>query len=418
MRYKNHLGNRSHNKGYVFIIIFLILIALSSCSRINTKLTDDSDTAQTEITADTVMVINQTDDTLGKDNTILDASKDKIADTEPENQADNQPSPALIKIQEPSPIPEPTERPNAVTIPTPEPSIKPTVTPTPKPTIPPSPIPTPKPTIKPTPVPISKPSVTPSAIPTPKPVRELPSKGTKDVKEYAEIILQAIITEDMKEVEKVKAVHDYIVRNTAYDYDNLKANTIPEESYKIEGVLFHNTAVCQGYADTFQLFMELLEIESKVVVGKDLKNGVGHAWNMVELDGQWYQIDVTWDDPVPDQEGIVQYQYFLVTDEVMAADHSWNKKNYPKCNSETYLYYIYEDYIVESIDDVEEEFMEQYNSGKRTITLLYPEEGIPDMNFLGKYDYLFQDTDDEYITYTYYEPWRKGDYTVFVVMMD
>jgi len=72
----------------------------------------------------------------------------------------------------------------------------------------------------------------------------------------------------------------------------------------------HGQAVCQGYALAFKLCMDILGIESKVILGMTPEGK--HAWNAVKLDGEWYYIDVTWDDPVPDAEGKVVYNYFNV----------------------------------------------------------------------------------------------------------
>ena len=100
---------------------------------------------------------------------------------------------------------------------------------------------------------------------------------------------------------KVKAVHDYIIKNTAYDYDNYLANQIPKADYTAVGLLKNKTAVCEGYAKTFSAFMNVLNIPCKLVSGTG--NGGGHAWNMVKLGGKWYHIDVTCEDPTPDQKG-------------------------------------------------------------------------------------------------------------------
>lgn len=237
--------------------------------------------------------------------------------------------------------------------------------------------------------------------------------------EQAKDIIDNIISYDMTDVEKVKAVHDYIVVNTEYDTVGLENDNLPDHAFTVEGVLIKGIAVCQGYADTFQLFMDLLNIESQVVLGTDLVNGVGHAWNMVCLDDKWYQIDVTWDDPVPDQGDNVNYKYFLMTDDILDDDHKWIKADYPKCDSQDYLYYIYKDYIVSSKYDVEAKFMEQYHSGLRQITLLYPEEGMPDFTFFYVYDYLWKDADGESkINYTYSPIWRLGDYSVLTLVLE
>ena len=315
----------------------------------------------------------------------------------------------------------PTEAPKSTEASKPTEALKPTVDP--RPTEAPKPTATPKPTAVPKPTEAPKPTVAPKPTAAPKPTtKPLPSgKDLTSMEAYADELLKSIITKGMSEVEKVKAVHDYIVLHTAY-YENpkLRPEDYPAEVFQVEGVLLNGSAVCQGYAETFQLFMDRLGINCKVVVGKELVNLVGHAWNMVELDGKWYHVDTTWDDPVPDQKGRVQYKYFLITDEMLAEDHYWIKGNYPACDSKDYLYYIYEDNMISSIEKYEEKFIELYIQGERTITILYPEEGRPDLSFFFDYDYLHKvDADGtKRIAYKHYPTWRRGNYTVYTVIVD
>ncbi|CAM5190051.1 hypothetical protein LSPH26S_02229 [Lysinibacillus sphaericus] len=68
--------------------------------------------------------------------------------------------------------------------------------------------------------------------------------------------------------------------------------------------------------------LDMLGFEVQYVPGK-----VGeqlHAWVLVKLDNEWYHIDVTWDDPLPDRKGEVRYNYFLVSDKQLAQDHTWD----------------------------------------------------------------------------------------------
>lgn len=298
--------------------------------------------------------------------------------------------------------------------------------PTPKATVTATPTPTEEPTKKPTQKPISTPTPKENPTVTPKPTEEPstiitppPILGSKDVNEYVKNVLDLIITDDMDDIEKVAAVHDYIISNTAYDFDNLQNDTIPDVSFTVEGVLWEKKAVCQGYAEAFQLFMELMGIESKVAVGTATSEGVvnSHAWNMISLNGEWYHVDTTWDDPVPDQKGKVRYNYFMKTDDEIAVDHEWKRSDYPVCDSVEFRYYAYQDYIIESIDQYEVEYVKRYNAGERIITILYPEEGTPNFDFMLKNGYLKENAEGKYCV-NYEQLWRLGDYTVLTVMME
>lgn len=101
---------------------------------------------------------------------------------------------------------------------------------------------------------------------------------------------------------KVCAVYDYICEHTAYDYENLE-----DEEYKLKytayAALIDEKAVCQGYALLFYRMMLELGVDSRLIAGTG--NGGAHGWNIVEIGGNYYNVDATWD------AGDEEYQYFL-----------------------------------------------------------------------------------------------------------
>ena len=144
-------------------------------------------------------------------------------------------------------------------------------------------------------------------------------------------ILASIVNSSMSDVAKVKAVNDYIVSQTAYTSETKSS---PHSAYT---VLAERGGVCQGYALLAHSMLQKLGIETQYIVG--YVGEVGHAWNLVKLGGQWYHLDTTWNDPVPDRKGAVRYQYFLVDDRTMAKDHTWIAEDYPKATGTKYNYY-------------------------------------------------------------------------------
>lgn len=128
-------------------------------------------------------------------------------------------------------------------------------------------------------------------------------------------------TNGMKQEEKIRYVHDYIVDNIEYD-----VNKRGKHIYNVYGALVKNSAVCEGYAKSFQLIMDKMGIPTIIVAGQGKSNGhiERHAWNMVKLDGKWYGIDTTWDDPVTSHEIAKvrhRYKYYLKGKTVFGADH-------------------------------------------------------------------------------------------------
>ena len=157
-------------------------------------------------------------------------------------------------------------------------------------------------------------------------------KQRNELNQLVSDTLSKIITPGMSEFEKQLAIHDYIVLNTAYDYDNYLKNTIPKESYTTYGVMVKGVAVCQGYAETFKLLLNKVGIDSSIVSS----TGMNHAWNIVNIDGENYQVDVTWNDPAPDRKGSTAYKHLNLTDNQMKKNHYWDYAAYPKSTSEKY----------------------------------------------------------------------------------
>ncbi len=156
-----------------------------------------------------------------------------------------------------------------------------------------------------------------------------------EASEKADIIITAILDDDMNPSERVKTIHDYLVLYCEYDYANYLEDSIPMESRIAYGALNERVAVCQGYTAAFNMLCRRAGIRSIVVTGTSPTSPDQHAWNMILLDGRVLFVDVTHDDPVPDKKGQISYKYYLRTeDEMTMLGYLWNK-------DETQLKYLY-----------------------------------------------------------------------------
>ena len=125
--------------------------------------------------------------------------------------------------------------------------------------------------------------------------------------------------------ERVVAINDYLIDNCVYpDKEPYSC-----ESHSPYGALIEQSAVCEGYARAAQLLFELCDVPSYYVVGET--TGGGHAWNLVELDNNWYQLDVTWNDVDSSPN-----MYFLVTDDYMSLSRTWDRQKYPATPTTNY----------------------------------------------------------------------------------
>lgn len=151
----------------------------------------------------------------------------------------------------------------------------------------------------------------------------------------------ALAPDTLSEYERELIIHDAIVDAAQYDEAVLSAWPLrlrqPEPNNENPyGALVKGLAVCRGYASSFQLLMDLAGIECITVEGTANHDREPHAWNMVRLDGEWYCVDVTWDDPVGSttSRGYMAHLYFNVTSEFMRdTNHYWDAEGVPEASS-------------------------------------------------------------------------------------
>lgn len=182
------------------------------------------------------------------------------------------------------------------------------------------------------------------------------------------------IPEELNNYQLEKYVHDYIIDNCEYDKETANDDSslrINSSAFNLYGTLVEKRAVCEGYARTFNFLVTHLGIKCMDIFG--ISEGEAHMWNTVSLGGDWYYVDVTWDDNDYEE---MKYAYFNVNDNVIRKDHEFSKLFsemtddeinggtdskaqmmnifIPKCDQTAYNYYVrtlahMEDYDGESV---------------------------------------------------------------------
>lgn len=147
----------------------------------------------------------------------------------------------------------------------------------------------------------------------------------KETLQMASDILKEIITDGMSDYEKEIAVYDWMCKNLASDANLLVV--IPanagQEADNPYGVLKYHSAVCVGYATTFRLFMQMLDIECMVVHNTECY----HSWDLVKIDGDWYHTDIYGD------VGKGDYSNFNLCDAIRSQQQTWDTTFFPHANS-------------------------------------------------------------------------------------
>lgn len=152
---------------------------------------------------------------------------------------------------------------------------------------------------------------------------------TKKIDEISKDIIQA----NMSDIEKLKAIYDYIALESTYSENTINS---PYSPYTL---LTEKGGVCQAYALLAYRLLEKAGFENYFITGN--ANGIAHAWNLVQLDGEWYHYDTTWADPVFAEptavyNDYVTYNYFLVSQPTILQDHSIDD-GFPAAAAEDYV---------------------------------------------------------------------------------
>lgn len=158
--------------------------------------------------------------------------------------------------------------------------------------------------------------------------------------------------------EKIRFVYEYIINTTDYGLES-------DANQNIQSALLDHVSVCAGYARSFQYILHRMGMFCTYVTGQTADGG-DHAWNIVRIGDSYYNVDVTWGDPVfagasegktlPDS--YMNYNYLCCTDEELLRTHVPDTQiPLPSCSDDSYNYYrmnglYYETFDYDTIYDV------------------------------------------------------------------
>ena len=125
-------------------------------------------------------------------------------------------------------------------------------------------------------------------------------------------IIKNNINDSMDTKEKIRTIHDYIIEHTKYDQERSDNNVIKYNSDTAYGALIEGYALCGGYTDAMMLFLEKFNVKSYRISSEH------HVWNYVDINNNWYNLDLTWDDPInPSGDETLEHTFFLITNKAM-----------------------------------------------------------------------------------------------------
>lgn len=130
--------------------------------------------------------------------------------------------------------------------------------------------------------------------------------GLKSKQAAAEMLSDIKAIQGLTDLQKLLLLHDRIAVRCEYDYEGYEkymrvaeynpyaqiGDYVAPESFGMYGALVLGVAVCEGYSRTYQYMLNELEIENYLCSSVDLC----HVWNIVKLNGEYYHVDITFDD--------------------------------------------------------------------------------------------------------------------------
>ena len=136
--------------------------------------------------------------------------------------------------------------------------------------------------------------------------------------------------------EKVRIIHDLLAKNVIYSGDS------PLMDHSIVGPLMKKRAVCDGFSRAFKYLLDQIHIPCMIVTGKSINAISGswedHAWNLVNMNGKWTHVDVTYDTTVRVGD-VLRYDYFGLPDSWIMVDHKPSRTDMPEATSEEFEFY-------------------------------------------------------------------------------
>ena len=230
-------------------------------------------------------------------------------------------------------------------------------------------------------------------------------------------LVKKIMKQYSTELDREKAVHDYICQTCVYDDVSVQTG-LRWEGQTPYGVLIEKKAVCGGYANTFMICMNMMGIECNLITGGD------HGWNQVRIDGEWYEVDCTWND----RDNTYTYDFFNLTSaEMDAADHAKYHASRPRtCSGGKYGQAYFKEQArkeffaknantyFESIDKVKE-YLNGQAAKNIADNLFYVSKDVFDVMYSWDKGFSWADTDYRYGYYDYnlyYSSTRYDSYAI------
>jgi transglutaminase-like putative cysteine protease len=179
-------------------------------------------------------------------------------------------------------------------------------------------------------------------------------------------MVAALVRSGMSDFDKELALHDALVAAASYDSVALSTGRESPGTHTPYGVLFEGKGVCDSFSKAFLMLASKAGLECLIVQGTAEEGS--HSWNLVKVDGAWYHLDVTYDDPVGAAK-VLSHDYFNLTDDLIAANHVWDRGSVPVCADTEANWYEVRKLVVEDFDALRSSLQASFRRREATVSM-------------------------------------------------
>ena len=158
----------------------------------------------------------------------------------------------------------------------------------------------------------------------------------QEVNAAVKALLKQLNLDGYSDYAKARVVYDWMCSNITYDHDGLAAGR--EICHATYSAIVLRDTVCQGYASLFYRLMLELDVDCRHIggdsntygeTGPNYPVGVGdnHSWNIVKVDGKWYNLDATWDAGNYEDGYGITHDWFLVSNANFPRHYPWSEQH-------------------------------------------------------------------------------------------
>lgn len=136
-------------------------------------------------------------------------------------------------------------------------------------------------------------------------------------------------------------IHDKLCSSVTYNWDATEDTAdYFDAAHTAYGALVGKSPVCDGYSLAYEYLLKKCGIDANTVLGYvGDPDEDGHAWNLVKLDGSWYEVDCTWDDNDTSSDPYMHDFLFITTSKISSP----YGRNPGHTRDGSYFGYVYEE---------------------------------------------------------------------------